>query len=119
MKKVIYFFVFLCLINVSFAQGLRLGIGGGLSIVTGPSGLTDALSNTATIISSGAGFGSEFNIAVKGKLNIPMVPITPTGFIQYHFLNASANLPILGDVESSMNVLSLGVGGELSLYLDL
>ena len=88
--------------NVS-AQTINLGIGGGLSIVQSP----DRYKNTF-------GFSSEYHVGIKGKLNFPLIPITPIGIIEYHFFRGTASTET-GSVDTKQNVLTLGVGGELSL----
>jgi len=105
MKKSFVLFLF---IAVSFlvhqdaqAQSLKIGIGGGLSSVQSPSYYTDA-----------AGFSSEYHIGIKAKLSVPVIPITPIGFIEYHFFRGKT---AVGDADTKQNILSIGVGGELSL----
>jgi Outer membrane protein beta-barrel domain len=85
------------------AQSIDLGIGGGLTFVQSPTSYTDL-----------TGFSSEFHVGIKGKLNFPLIPITPIGFIDYHFLNGTESTS-LGDFNTKQNILTLGLGGELSL----
>jgi hypothetical protein len=106
MKKLSVLFLILMISFFSFqdsrAQSLRFGIGGGLSMVESPSYYTDGL-----------GFSTEYHIGIKGKLELPVFPITPIGFVEYHFLNGSMDTP-LGSVDTKQNILSIGVGGEFS-----
>jgi len=88
--------------NVS-AQTINLGIGGGLSIVQSPTDYKDAM-----------GFSTEYHVGIKGKLNLPLFPITPIGIIEYHFLRGTASTPE-GSLDTKQNILTLGVGGELPL----
>lgn len=104
MKNLFVLFLFaafslLCLQETN-AQSIRLGIGGGLSSVQSPSEYTDAL-----------GFSSEYHVGVKGKLSIPLFPITPIGFVEYHFFNGQTP----DGVDTKQNILSIGVGGEMEL----
>jgi len=85
------------------AQSIDLGFGGGLSVVQSPAYYTDV-----------AGFSSEYHIGIKGKLNLPLIPFTPIGFIEYHFFRGSQNTPLING-DTKQNILSLGVGGEWSM----
>lgn len=103
MKKLsIPFILFIFLFSsfhTTLAQGLDFGIGGGLSMVQSPDSYKDA-----------AGFSTEWHIGIKGKLNVPAFPITPIGFVQYHFLTGST-----GTEDTKQNIFSIGVGGEFTL----
>lgn len=97
----------LSLSNTGYSQSLKLGFGGGLTIIQSPDGFTNS-------IPDGAGFDSEYHIGLKVKIDLPIIPITPYGFIQYHFLRGEGSTP-LGTVETNQNIFSLGAGGELEL----
>jgi opacity protein-like surface antigen len=107
MRKSFVLFLFAAISFITFqntqAQGLDIGIGGGLSIVQTPSYYTDV-----------AGFSSEYHIGLKGKLNLPVSPITPIGFVEYHFFRGSESTPT-GNSDTKQNILSIGVGGEYSI----
>lgn len=107
MRKSLIFFaaciVFIFFSADSFSQGLKIGVGGGLTSILGPDAYTE-----------GAGFSSEYHIGLKAKLSIPMVPIVPTAHLNYHFLRGEASTPV-GNIETSQNIFSVGVGGEVSL----
>lgn len=107
MKKLFVPFLFIAIsffpIQTGFAQSIDIGLGGGLSLVQTPAAYTDA-----------AGFSTEYHIGIKGKLNFPLIPITPIGFVEYHFFNGSMNT-LDGSVDTKLNILSIGVGGEVSL----
>jgi len=104
MKKSLILFLFaaFCLLSLqeTNAQGIKIGVGGGLSAVQSPAYYTDA-----------AGFSSEYHIGVKGKLSIPIFPITPIGFVEYHFFRGQTP----AGADTKQNILSIGVGGELGL----
>lgn len=104
MKKLFVLFLFaaISLLNLqeTNAQGIKIGIGGGLSSIQSPTYYTDA-----------AGFSSEYHIGAKGKLSIPLFPITPIGFIEYHFLRGQTP----AGADTKQNILSLGVGAEMGL----
>ncbi len=87
----------------NYAQGLKIGIGGGFSFVQIPSYYTDV-----------KGFSSEYHIGIKGKLDIPVIPFTPVGFVEYHFLRGTQTIPVVS-ADTKQNILSLGVGGEFSM----
>ncbi len=82
------------------AQGIKIGVGGGLSAVQSPAYYTDA-----------AGFSSEYHIGLKGKVSIPIFPITPIGFVEYHFFRGQTP----AGADTKQNILSVGVGGEMEL----
>ncbi len=107
MKKSFVLFLFIAISVFTFqstqAQGIDIGLGGGLSLVQSPAEYTDV-----------AGFSTEYHIGIKGKLNLPAFPITPIGFVEYHFLNGSMSTAA-GNVDTKQDILSIGVGGELSL----
>ena len=99
LSVVISFFI---LQNI-YSQGLKVGIGGGFSFVQTPSYYTDV-----------KGFSSEYHIGLKGKLDIPVIPFTPVGFVEYHFLRGTQNSPGVS-ADTKQNILTLGVGGEFSM----
>ena len=90
------------------AQGLKVGVGIGLTNLLAPDELTNDISD------GGAGFSTGFNFVAKAKLSIPVIPITPIGYVQYTTLGAEESIPV-GKIETSMSILSIGVGGEISL----
>src|SRR3546814_841841 len=92
--------------NHSYAQGVSLGIGGGLSTMQAPDALTNDISE------GGAGFSAGWHLGAKAKFSIPLSPFTPIAFVNYHKFNGSGSSSIFGDVETSMNIWSIGVGGE-------
>ncbi len=104
MKKSFVLFLFIAVSFLAYqnaqAQTIKLGIGGGLSSVQSPTYYTD-----------NAGFSSEYHIGVKGKLSLPVIPITPIGFVEYHFFRGLTP----AGADTKQNILSIGVGGELSL----
>lgn len=107
MKKL---FILSAIITISFfsfqniyGQGLKLGIGGGFSFVQTPAFYTDVKD-----------FTTEYHIGLKGKLDLPLIPFTPVGFIEYHFLRGTENSPGVS-ADTKQNILSLGVGAEFSM----
>jgi len=113
---------FICLMiifisSVSNAQLLKLGVGGGITQVTGPEGYTNDVSN------DGAGFSTEWNFAIQAKLDLPIVPITPRAFFMYHSLSGSGEVPTSGlgkglninDVtDYSQTITSIGIGAQFN-----
>ncbi len=104
MKKSIILFLFAAISLLSLqetnAQSIKIGIGGGLSSVQSPTYYTD-----------NAGFSSEYHIGLKGMLSIPVFPITPIGFIEYHFFRGQTP----EGADTKQNILSIGVGGQMEL----
>ena len=88
-----------------FGQLVSIGVGGGLTQVTGPEGTTKAVSE------GGLGYSSEYNFGAIGKVDLPLVPITPRAFIIYHKFNGDGTFN--GEqIENSQSILSLGVGAS-------
>src|ERR1035437_2362551 len=103
MKKIcstLFLLVPFFLSGITVAQGLKFGIGGGLS----------AFSNGNSNYSYSAGA----HVGVKLKLDIPMVPITPIGFVNYHFLSGKYSYSGLS-ATYTQKILSYGVGAEYTL----
>ncbi len=96
------------------AQLFNIGVGGGLTKITGPNSFTDDVS------SLGRGYSSEYNFGVMAKLGLPIIPLTPRGFILYHKLNGSGIPPMTtltkrssvfdGTIEYSQSILQMGAG---------
>lgn len=112
---VISFVVMFLLFLPTFAsaQLLKIGAGGGLTQVLDPESLTDEIS--ASEGSGGAGFSTEWNIGLVAKIDIPMIPITPKGFVFYHSLSGSKEFPEIvanPKVETSQSVIELGLGAQ-------
>jgi hypothetical protein len=111
MKKIFLLAVLLIIASSqAFPQGLKIGAGGGLSMVQSPDLYTKSLSD------GGFGFGTEYHVGVKAVVDIPLVPLLPVGYINYHFLE--------GDVSQKILTVGLGVNynlisGPLTPYLTL
>jgi opacity protein-like surface antigen len=99
MKRLYYLpLLFLFIFPVSTkAQFFDVGVGGGLTMMQ-----NDTYKN----------FNMEtgFHIGLKAKLNLPLIPITPVGFLNYHFLSGE----FLG-TDLKQNIFQIGAGGEFSL----
>lgn len=118
MKKtnIITFAVMFLLILPTFtsAQLVKIGAGGGLTQVLAPDALTKEVSE------GGAGYSTEWNAGVIGKVDLPLIPFTPRIFILYHSLSGSGSTPpelfkaaqAEGDVEYSQSILEIGVGAQ-------
>ena len=101
-----YFLVilFILLTTSSFAQGIKLGIGGGIS----------AISNS----NSGLSNNSGYHLSAKAKLDIPLFPIKPVVFIQYYVLdgNYGFTTPLISySGSTTQKIFSFGFGGEFEL----
>ncbi|MBZ0198443.1 MAG: porin family protein [Ignavibacteriaceae bacterium] len=107
MKKLIVLTVLL-FSAAAFSQGFKIGIGGGLTTIQGPDGFTNDLS------SGGAGFGAEYHAGVKAKFSLPLIPLSPVAFINYHFLSSSEDISG-ANVTASSSILSIGAGAEWTL----
>jgi outer membrane autotransporter protein len=97
----------------TFAQLVKIGAGGGLTQILGPESLTNEI--TTAYGWGGAGFSTEWNAGLIGKLDIPMLPITPRGFIFYHSFSASKEFPevvINPKIETNQTILEIGLGAQ-------
>ncbi len=105
MKKRTFVPLILLIIFISggglFAQGIRFGIGGGITNISAPSYYSDNLP-------------SGFNAGIKIKINMPLSPITPIGYLNYTLLRSTKSFAGQ-DVKFSQNILSIGAGGEFSI----
>jgi len=102
------------LISVSFvsAQGISLGATAGLTTIMGPDALTNDISD------GGAGFSSAPHFGVKGRLSLPLIPISITGQVLYTKFSADGNLLINNvstNYETEQSLLIFGVGAEYDL----
>ena len=97
-------FIFILFTSASFAQGIKFGIGGGISAISnGNSGLT---------------YNSGYHVAAKAKLDIPLFPLRPVVSIQYYILNGSYGFTTpVGNISGSttQKIFSAGIGAEYSL----
>jgi hypothetical protein len=90
------------------AQGLKFGVGGGLSF----------FSNSNSYVS----FNTGYHVGAKIKLDIPMIPITPVAFVNYHFMSGTVpygfatnnGVYVTGNADYKQKMLSYGVGAEYS-----
>jgi len=106
----LYFIIIIT--NNVHAQLLSIGIGGGLTNVTGPDGFTKDVSD------NGLGYSTEYNFGVVGKLGLPLIPITPRAIVIYHRFGGEGNrTPVLPKgnsvsetLEFSQSILTLGAG---------
>ncbi len=100
-------FFFLLLNNVTSAQLVRFGLGGGLTMIKSPAEYTNSVEN------NGLGFTNNYHLTAIAKLNFPLIPITPAVFIDYHVLRGSSSNS--SNIETSQNIFSFGAEGELSI----
>lgn len=111
MKKIFAVIVVLLLTSSVYSQGMKFGIGGGLSVVSSPAFFTNDIS---TGFSTGLGFSTETHVGLLVKFNLPLVPVTPYAFGKYHWLSGENTTP-LGDFKTSSNLLSIGGGVQYNL----
>jgi|CZKP01.1.fsa_nt_gi hypothetical protein len=92
--------IFMMLTTSSFTQGLKFGIGGGISTISSGN--------------SGLSYNSGYNIAAKAKLDIPLFPLTPVITIQYYILNGSYSFANFTG-STTQKIFSAGIGAEYSI----
>lgn len=97
--------IFLLLLPGSaFAQLVKIGAGGGLTQVLAPDGITKKVSE------GGLGYSTEWNMGLVGKVDLPIIPITPRAFLLYHMFSGSGTNQLSQDVEYSQSVMEIGAG---------
>lgn len=117
MKKALSVLVILIIIStISVGQSIKVGIGGGLAVVTGPKFLTNDISK------DGLGFGTEYMAGLKGKFSFPVLPVRIIADVNYTLLNGSEDVnfdysgtPVKASIETETNFLTFGIGAEYSL----
>ena len=112
MKKItliLFCFSFFLLFNVtSEAQLIRFGISAGLTDVTAPSQYTNSIAD------NGVGFGANLNLGAQARFNLPLVPLTPIVFLNYHMLRGSGTVNT-SDIKTSQNIFSIGAEVEYNI----
>jgi len=98
--------IFFICVSVSNAQSLKIGVGGGLTQVLSPDYLTNKVSE------EGLGYSTEWNIGAMGKLDLPLIPITPRAFLLYHMFSGNGTNASSQDVENSQSIFEYGVGAQ-------
>ncbi|MEJ2103156.1 MAG: outer membrane beta-barrel protein [Ignavibacteriaceae bacterium] len=98
--------IFLITASLSNAQSLNIGLGGGITQVLSPDYLTNKVSE------DGLGYSTEWNIGAMGKLDLPLIPITPRAFLLYHMFSGKGTNASSQDIENSQSIFEYGVGAQ-------
>lgn len=93
------------------AQGISVGVTGGLTTIAGPDALTEDVEN------GGMGFGTHPHYGVKGKFKLPIIPLTITGHVLYASFSGEGEYSLVPgtnpvNVETESSLLTFGVGAE-------
>lgn len=99
------FLILFIFTSISTAQLVKVGVGGGITQVLAPDVLTKKVSE------GGIGYSTEWNIGLIGKLDLPLIPITPRAFIIDHMFSGKGTYENQ-DIENSQTVLEYGVGAQ-------
>lgn len=105
--------IFILIPAIGQAQLVKIGAGGGITQVLGPKSLTDDITTAEDW--GGAGFSTEWNAGLIGKVDLPLIPITPRGFIFYHSFSSSKEFPEIETnpkIEKSRPILEIGLGAQ-------
>lgn len=92
-----------------FGQSIDIGVGGGLTIVQSPDGYTNEITN------GGLDFTNEYHLGLKGKINLPLIPVTPYVLFNYYNFSGKADISGGGEQTTSQNILSFGGGIDYNL----
>lgn len=87
------------------AQILRFGISGGISSITSP----DSYKNS--VDQNGFGFGNNIHFGAQFRIDLPLVPLTPIIFLDYHLLRGDGQINGI-KINNSQDILSAGIEGE-------
>jgi len=101
-------FLFFLLSTITSAQIVQLGLGGGLTELTSPSIYKGSIS------SADYGFSGNYHFTIMAKFNIPLAPVTPAAFLDYHILRGSGTYNDTA-VSTSLSILSFGAEGQFYL----
>jgi outer membrane autotransporter protein len=99
------FLILFVFTSISTAQFVKVGVGGGITQVLAPDALTKKVSE------GGLGYSTEWNLGLVGKVDLPLIPITPKAFLFYHKFSGSGTV-LAQDVEYSQSVLEYGIGAQ-------
>jgi hypothetical protein len=100
------FLILFVFTSISTAQLVKLGVGGGITQVLAPDALTKKVSE------EGLGYSTEWNFGIVGKVDLPLIPITPRAFIIDHMFSGKGTNELSQDVEYSQSVFEYGVGAQ-------
>jgi hypothetical protein len=103
---IIILILFFASTSISNAQLFKLGVGGGITQILSPDNYTNKVSD------DGLGYSTEWNIAAIGKLDLPLIPITPRAFIFDHMLSGNGTNELDQNVEYSQSIFEYGVGAQ-------
>lgn len=104
-KVMVLAVIFLLLLPaLTFAQLIKIGVGGGITQVLAPDALTKEVSD------GGLGYSTEWNGGLIGKVELPLIPFTPRAFILYHSFSGSGESYPGEQMEYTQTVLEAGAG---------
>ena len=91
--------------NLTSAQLIQLGAGGGLTQILAPEYYTNSVGD------GGLGFTTEWNGGAIFKIGLPLLPITPRAYFLYHSLTGSGDLATTNQsVEYTQSISEIGIG---------
>jgi len=77
MKKILTISFIIILTTLNFGQGFKIGVTGGLTNFMSPDEFTKSIQD------GGFGFKNSFSFGVKGKIDIPLIPLSTNASIIY------------------------------------
>lgn len=91
--------------NLTNAQLIQIGAGGGLTQILAPDYYTNSVGD------GGLGFTTEWNAGAIFKIGLPLLPITPRAYFLYHSLTGSGDLATTNqNVEYTQSISEIGIG---------
>lgn len=112
MKKfsLILIFFFLLFMQRTDAQLLKIGVGGGLTSFQSPALYANDISLTNGNVDA-YGLKNNYHFGVEAKFNLPLFPITPIAFFDYHVMKGTGSGDYTG-YQTSLSILSIGAEAE-------
>lgn len=103
MKKSYFLFFALILTSITFSQSIKVGVLGGTTMFQSPDEFTKSITE------GGFGFNNSIHYGIKGKFEIPLLPLSMNASILYVPLSSEES-----SIKLTSNLLALGIGAEWS-----
>ena len=106
MKKSYFLFFALILTSITFSQSIKVGVLGGTTMFQSPDEFTKSITE------GGFGFNNSIHYGIKGKFEIPLLPLSMNASILYVPLSSEES-----SIKLTSNLLALGISPYASIDL--